>query len=156
VQSLASVPDAPNVKHGMVPMFRMGGFDLAKMPAIQGGDFSEMANGVDIDLAGVGVRPLASSASRRRRVGHLAEVAALDGGHLRQIEAAHAKHGDHAVLPLGASGTEARLCTSMPAFFQAVVLEEERERRELSTSRGIRVVLLGRVVARSIIPPPRT
>jgi hypothetical protein len=53
VQSLASVPDAPNVKHGMVPMFRMGGFDLAKMPAIQGGDFSEMANGVDIDLAGV-------------------------------------------------------------------------------------------------------
>jgi hypothetical protein len=53
VQSLASVPDAPNVKHGMVPMFRMGGFDLAKMPAIEGGDFSEMANGVDIDLAGV-------------------------------------------------------------------------------------------------------
>jgi hypothetical protein len=53
VQSLAAVPDAPNVKHGMVPMFRMGGFDLAKMPAIEGGDFSEMANGVDIDLAGV-------------------------------------------------------------------------------------------------------
>jgi len=53
VQSLASVPDAPNVKHGMVPMFRMGGFDLAKMPAIEGGDFSEMASGVDIDLAGV-------------------------------------------------------------------------------------------------------
>jgi hypothetical protein len=53
VQTLAAVPDAPNVKHGMVPMFRMGGFDLAKMPAIQGGDFSEMANGVDIDLAGV-------------------------------------------------------------------------------------------------------
>ena len=53
VQSLQSVPDAPNVKHGMVPMFRMGGFDLAKMPAIEGGDFSEMANGVDIDLAGV-------------------------------------------------------------------------------------------------------
>jgi hypothetical protein len=53
VMSLAAVPDAPNVKHGMVPMFRMGGFDLAKMPAIQGGDFSEMANGVDIDLAGV-------------------------------------------------------------------------------------------------------
>ena len=53
VMSLAAVPDAPNMKHGMVPMFRMGGFDLAKMPAIQGGDFSEMANGVDIDLAGV-------------------------------------------------------------------------------------------------------
>ncbi|HEY3816573.1 MAG TPA: hypothetical protein VGL81_05355 [Polyangiaceae bacterium] len=53
VQSLAPVPDTPNVKHGMVPIFRMGGFDLAKMPAIEGGDFSEMANGLDIDLAGV-------------------------------------------------------------------------------------------------------
>jgi hypothetical protein len=53
VASLAAVPDAPNMKHGMVPMFRMGGFDLAKMPAIEGGDFSEMASGVDIDLAGV-------------------------------------------------------------------------------------------------------
>jgi hypothetical protein len=53
VRSLDAVPDAPTVKHGMVPMFRMGGFDLAKMPAIEGGDFSEMANGVDIDLAGV-------------------------------------------------------------------------------------------------------
>jgi hypothetical protein len=52
-QTLPPVPDAPNVKHGMVPMFRMGGFDLAKLPAIAGGDFSEMANGVDIDLAGV-------------------------------------------------------------------------------------------------------
>ncbi|MGH7294045.1 MAG: hypothetical protein ACRELB_03885, partial [Polyangiaceae bacterium] len=53
VQSLAAVPDAPTVKHGMVPMFRMGGFDLAKMPAIAGGDFSEVANGVDVDLGGV-------------------------------------------------------------------------------------------------------
>jgi hypothetical protein len=53
VQTLAAVPDAPAVKHGMVPMFRMGGFDLAKMPAIEGGDFAEIANGVDIDLAGV-------------------------------------------------------------------------------------------------------
>jgi hypothetical protein len=53
VQTLAPVPDAPSVKHGMVPVFRVGGFDLAKMPAIQGGDFREMANGVDIDLAGV-------------------------------------------------------------------------------------------------------
>lgn len=53
VQSLAPVPDAPTVKHGTLPMFRMGGFDLAKMPAIEGGDFTEMANGVDIDLAGV-------------------------------------------------------------------------------------------------------
>jgi hypothetical protein len=53
VRTLDAVPDAPTVKHGIVPVFRMGGFDLAKMPAIAGGDFSEMANGVDIDLAGV-------------------------------------------------------------------------------------------------------
>ncbi len=53
VGSLSAVPDAANLKHGVVPMFRMGGFDLAKMPAIEGGDFSEMASGVDIDLAGV-------------------------------------------------------------------------------------------------------
>jgi hypothetical protein len=53
VRTLEAVPDAPGVKHGMVPMFRVGGFDLAKMPAIAGGDFSEMANAVDVDLAGV-------------------------------------------------------------------------------------------------------
>jgi hypothetical protein len=53
VHSLSPVPEAPAVKRGVVPTFRVGGFDLAKMPAIQGGDFSEMASGVDIDLAGV-------------------------------------------------------------------------------------------------------
>ncbi|HEY6459259.1 MAG TPA: hypothetical protein VIY73_03880, partial [Polyangiaceae bacterium] len=53
VSTLPTIPDAPSMKHGMVPMFRMGGFDLAKTPAIEGGDFSEMANGVDVDLAGV-------------------------------------------------------------------------------------------------------
>jgi hypothetical protein len=53
VRTLEPVPDAPNVKHGMVPIFRLGGFDLAKMPAIAGGDFSDMASSVDIDLAGV-------------------------------------------------------------------------------------------------------
>jgi len=53
VQSLASVPDSPTMRHGTVPMFRMGGFDLAKMPAIEGGDFTELTNGLDVDLAGV-------------------------------------------------------------------------------------------------------
>jgi len=53
VRTLDPVPDAPTVKHGAVPMFRMGGFDLAKMPAIAGGDFSDLANAVDVDLAGV-------------------------------------------------------------------------------------------------------
>jgi hypothetical protein len=53
VRTLEPVPDAPNVKHGTVPVFRLGGFDLAKMPAIAGGDFSDMASSVDVDLAGV-------------------------------------------------------------------------------------------------------
>jgi hypothetical protein len=51
--TLTAIPDAPNVKHGMVPIFRMGGFDLAKMPAIQGADLGELTAGLDVDLAGV-------------------------------------------------------------------------------------------------------
>jgi hypothetical protein len=38
VTSLVSIPDEPTIKRGMVPMFRVGGFDLAKMPAIEGAD----------------------------------------------------------------------------------------------------------------------
>ena len=53
VRTLTPVPDMPNVKHGSVPMFRMGGFDLAKTPAIAGADIAEVANGVDVDLGGV-------------------------------------------------------------------------------------------------------
>ncbi|HEY8041638.1 MAG TPA: hypothetical protein VIF15_17655 [Polyangiaceae bacterium] len=53
VHTLAAVPDMPAMKHGMVPMFRMGGFDLAKMPAIEGADLNELTTGLDIDLAGV-------------------------------------------------------------------------------------------------------
>ena len=53
LQSLVPLPDSPSIKRGMVPMFRMGGFDLAKMPAIEGGDFTELTNGIDVDLAGV-------------------------------------------------------------------------------------------------------
>jgi hypothetical protein len=51
--SLATIPDEPTIKRGVVPMFRLGGFDLAKMPAIEGADLGQVVNGVDIDLAGV-------------------------------------------------------------------------------------------------------
>ena len=34
-------------------MFRLGGFDLAKMPAIEGVDLAELTNGIDVDLGGV-------------------------------------------------------------------------------------------------------
>jgi hypothetical protein len=53
VRTLAPVPDAPNVKRGTVPTFRMGGFDLAKTPAIQGADFGDLTPGLDVDLGGI-------------------------------------------------------------------------------------------------------
>lgn len=52
VKSLVAVPDMPGLKHGMVPIFRLGGFDLAKMPALEGADLADFA-GLDVDLAGV-------------------------------------------------------------------------------------------------------
>jgi tetratricopeptide (TPR) repeat protein len=53
LRSLVSLPDTPGVKTGTVPTFRMGGFDLAKMPALEGIDMSELTTGMDVDLAGV-------------------------------------------------------------------------------------------------------
>jgi hypothetical protein len=37
----------------MVPTFRLGGFDLAKMPALEGPDVGEQLTGLDVDLGGV-------------------------------------------------------------------------------------------------------
>jgi hypothetical protein len=53
LSTLVAIPDEPNIKRGMVPVFRVGGFDLAKMPAIEGADLGQLTNGLDIDLAGV-------------------------------------------------------------------------------------------------------
>lgn len=53
VKTLASVPDDPHLKRGVIPMFRIGGFDLAKMPALQGADLGPLTTGLDVDLAGV-------------------------------------------------------------------------------------------------------
>jgi hypothetical protein len=53
LRTLVSIPDEPNIKRGMVPVFRVGGFDLAKMPAIEGADLGQVTNGLDFDLAGV-------------------------------------------------------------------------------------------------------
>jgi hypothetical protein len=53
VKSLVPIPDAPTMKRGMIPTFRMGGFDLAKMPAIEGADISQLTNGLDVNLSGV-------------------------------------------------------------------------------------------------------
>jgi hypothetical protein len=53
LSTLTAIPDEPNIKRGMVPVFRVGGFDLAKMPAIEGADLGQLTSGLDIDLAGV-------------------------------------------------------------------------------------------------------
>jgi len=53
VQTLAPVPDNPGVRRGTVPIFRLGGFDLRQMPALEGVDTADLLAGVDIDLAGV-------------------------------------------------------------------------------------------------------
>jgi Tfp pilus assembly protein PilF len=52
-RSLAALPDSPTIKTGTVPTFRMGGFDLAKMPALEGIDMTDLSSGTDVDLAGV-------------------------------------------------------------------------------------------------------
>ncbi|HXN33891.1 MAG TPA: hypothetical protein VN894_18605 [Polyangiaceae bacterium] len=53
VRTLTPVADTPNVKHGTLPMFRMGGFDLAKTPAIEGLDLADTISGLDVDLGGI-------------------------------------------------------------------------------------------------------
>jgi hypothetical protein len=53
LSTLVAIPDEPNIKRGMVPVFRVGGFDLAKMPAIEGADLGQLTSGLDVDLAGV-------------------------------------------------------------------------------------------------------
>ena len=53
VHTLAPMADDPSIKRGIVPMFRVGGFDLAKLPAIEGVDLHELSAGIDVDLGGV-------------------------------------------------------------------------------------------------------
>jgi hypothetical protein len=54
VKSLVAVPESQgNLKRGLVPMLRVGGFDLAKTPAIEGADMGELTAGLDVDLGGI-------------------------------------------------------------------------------------------------------
>jgi hypothetical protein len=53
IHALVAMADNSNVKRGTVPMFRVGGFDLARMPAIEGIDMGDLATGFDVDVAGV-------------------------------------------------------------------------------------------------------
>jgi hypothetical protein len=54
VHSLAPVAGAAaNVRQGAVPLFRLGGFDLPKLPGVAGVDLKEITQGLDIDLGGI-------------------------------------------------------------------------------------------------------
>lgn len=53
VRTMVAVPDVPNVRRGILPTFRLGGFDLAKFPAFSGIDVAATPGMSDVDLAGV-------------------------------------------------------------------------------------------------------
>lgn len=54
MRKLQPLAHSPNVRRGTLPSFRLGGFDLATMPALQGLDFSELqATNVDVEVGGV-------------------------------------------------------------------------------------------------------
>ncbi len=51
--TLQPEPGAPNVRAGVVPSFKIGGFDLPKVPAMEGTALAELRTTVDLDLGGV-------------------------------------------------------------------------------------------------------
>ena len=53
VKTLTPLSDPPNVRSGVVPVFKLGGFDLSKMPALQGLDLGDVASTLDVDVGGV-------------------------------------------------------------------------------------------------------
>jgi hypothetical protein len=52
-KTLAPLADAPNIRRGPVPTFKLGGFDLSKMPAMQGLELGEFTQTIDVDVGGV-------------------------------------------------------------------------------------------------------
>jgi hypothetical protein len=53
VKTLTPLSDPPNVRSGVVPVFKLGGFDLSKMPALEGLDLGDVASTLDVDVGGV-------------------------------------------------------------------------------------------------------
>ena len=51
--TLVPVTDSTNTRRGVLPLFRIGGFDLAKMPALSRTELSDSMTGIDVDLTGV-------------------------------------------------------------------------------------------------------
>jgi hypothetical protein len=50
---LMPLPDSPTIRRGPLRTFRVGGFDLAGMPGLEGYDLSDVQQNVDIDLGGI-------------------------------------------------------------------------------------------------------
>ncbi len=51
--TLKPEPAAQNMKAGMVPSMKLGGFDLQAIPALQGAPLGDVQGNVDVDLGGV-------------------------------------------------------------------------------------------------------
>lgn len=52
-KTFMSVPGQANLKHGMVPMLRLGAFEIAQIPGVLGAPISAIEKEVGIDLDGV-------------------------------------------------------------------------------------------------------
>jgi hypothetical protein len=51
--TLKAEPQAQNMKAGMVPSIKLGGFDLQAIPALEGAPLGDVQSNVDVDLGGV-------------------------------------------------------------------------------------------------------
>jgi hypothetical protein len=51
--TLKPEPQAQNMKAGMVPSMKLGGFDLQAIPALEGAPLGDVQSNVDVDLGGV-------------------------------------------------------------------------------------------------------
>jgi hypothetical protein len=51
--SLHTEPGTPNLKTGTLPSFRLGAFDLPKVPAVEGAPMADILANVDLDMGGV-------------------------------------------------------------------------------------------------------
>jgi hypothetical protein len=50
---LRTDPSIPNLKTGVLPQFRIGGFDLPGVPAVQGASMEPLQQNIDVELGGV-------------------------------------------------------------------------------------------------------
>jgi hypothetical protein len=53
ITTLTPLPEAPTLKKGVVPSFKIGGFDFPRMPAVEGPDMAEVQAALDVDLGGI-------------------------------------------------------------------------------------------------------